>query len=156
MVNYPIITLSNLFEIQGEAAAASDKGPATTSPETTSTPVAASSASTSRSGGGGGWGKLKGTSQASTPVQSTAESKPSMKKQDSGESGAKVSKPKLGALGKDDGSKSTRRSLEQSDVILGQSFTEFKSDIKKEVAEVHSKISNMEDLLKNILQNMEK
>ena len=51
---------------------------------------------------------------------------------------------------------STRRSLDQNDVILGNSFAEFKSDIKKEVSEVHTKISNMEDLLKNILQNMEK
>ena len=139
--------------MQGEAASASDKGPSTTSPETTSTTVAVSSASTSRSGGGGGWGKLKGNSQASTPVQPAAESKSAVKKQDSGDASRK---PKLGALVKDDGTKGSRKSLEQSDVILGQSFTEFKSDIKKEVAEVHSKISNMEELLKNILQNMEK
>ena len=112
-----------------------------------------SSASTSRSGGGGGWGKLKGNSQASTPVQSIGEVRSPVKKQDSGDA---PKKPKLGALAKDEGTKGTRKSLEQSEVILGQSFTEFKSDIKKEVAEVHSKISNMEDLLKNILQNMEK
>ena len=48
-------------------------------------------------------------------------------------------------------------SLDQSnEAILGTSFSEFKSEIKQEVSEVHSKISNMEGLLKNILQNMEK
>ena len=140
--------------MQGEAAASSDRAPTSTSPETTSTTVApASSASTSRSGGGGGWGKLKGNSQASTPVQSTGDVRTPVKKQDSADA---PKKPKLGVLAKDEGTKGSRKSLEQSEVILGQSFTEFKSDIKKEVAEVHSKISNMEDLLKNILQNMEK
>ena len=115
--------------------------------------MATASTSQGRSGGGG-WGRLKGTSsQASTPVQSTSEGKTPIKKQESGEA---IKKPKLGTLVKDEGHKGSRKSLDQSEVILGQSFTEFKSDIKKEVAEVHSKISNMEDLLKNILQNMEK
>ena len=142
------------YHTQGEAASAPDRTQASTSPETTCTPAPVVSASTSQGRSGGvGWGKLKGTSQSSTPVQSTAEGKISIKKQDSGEV---TKKPKLGALVKDEAVKGSRKNLDQSEVILGQSFTEFKSDIKKEVAEVHSKISNMEDLLKNILHNMEK
>ena len=107
--------------------------------------------------GGGGWGRLKGDSQPATPVQPPTEAKVPLK-QDSADT---VKKPKPVTHGQDDGkagiaSGKTRQSFDQNEVILGQSFSEFKSDIKKEVADVHSKISNMEDLLKNILQNLEK
>ena len=107
--------------------------------------------------GGGGWGRLKGDSQPATPVQAPTEPKVPIK-QDSADT---IKKPKAGIHSQDDGkggiaSGKTRQSFDQNEVILGQSFSEFKSDIKKEVADVHSKISNMEDLLKNILQNLEK
>ena len=100
---------------------------------------------------------MKGDSQPATPVQPPTESKVPIK-QDSADT---IKKPKAGTHNPDDGrggiaSGKTRQSFDQNEVILGQSFSEFKSDIKKEVADVHSKISNMEDLLKNILQNLEK
>ena len=86
------------------------------------------------------------------------EGKLAITNQDIGET---TKKPRLVTQAKEDGKSgsspgSIRRSFDQNDAILGQSFSEFKSDIKKEVSDVHSKISNMEDLLRNILQNMEK
>ena len=65
--------------------------------------------------------------------------------------GETTKKPRLVTQAKEDGKSgsspgSIRRSFDQNDAILGQSFSEFKSDIKKEVSDVHSKISNMEDL----------
>ena len=86
------------------------------------------------------------------------EGKLAITNQDIGET---TKKPRLVTQAKEDGKSgsspgSIRRSFDQNDAILGQSFNEFKSDIKKEVSDVHSKISNMEDLLRNILQNMEK
>ena len=134
---------------KGEGAGPTARTPNVKSPE----PV-----SSSGLGGGSGWGKLKGTSAASTSDHSPTEAKLTLKHQDSRENTKKTT---TSTPAKDENksgftSGSTRRSFDQNDIILGQSLTEFKSDIKKEVSEVHSKISNMEDLLKNILKNMEK
>ena len=91
-------------------------------------------------------------------MQSAAEGKLGITNQEIGET---TKKPRLVTQAKEEGKSgstpgSIRKSFDQNDAILGQSFSDFRSDIKKEVSEVHSKISNMEDLLRNILQNMEK
>ena len=149
MLNIKIACQCTFWSSQGEAAAAGDRAANNSIPEPTAKPT--------KSTGGGGWGRLKGDSQPATPVQPPTESKVPIK-QDSADT---IKKPKAGTHNPDDGrggiaSGKTRQSFDQNEVILGQSFSEFKSDIKKEVADVHSKISNMEDLLKNILQNLEK
>ena len=86
------------------------------------------------------------------------EGKTTVSNQDIGET---TKTPRLVTQAKEEGKSGatpggSRKGFDQNEAILGQNFTEFKTDIKKEVAEVHSKISNMEDLLRNILQNMEK
>ena len=169
---------------KGEASNAATTTPTSAAPETasvtrvgggggwgklkgnsqTSTPTQPATENNTTSGGGGsGWGKLKGNSQPPTPLQSAPESTVGAgggwgKLKGNQEVGDATKKSKLGAQAKVEGKSGSaaRRSFDQNDAILGQSFAEFKTDIKKEVAEVHSKISNMEDLLKNILHNMEK
>lgn len=88
-------------------------------------------------------------------MQPAVESKLVLISQDAGET---TKKPRLITQAKEEGKSpgSIRKSFDQNDAVLGQSFSDFRSDIKKEVSQVHTKISNMEDLLKNILQNMEK
>ena len=130
-------------------------------------------------GGGSGWGKLRGDAQVSPTVLSSTEDKNldkineeqrtaninallGLKQQGGGDSTRKskwAAMAKRGDISEEEQISATsggsRRSVDQNDAILGVSFAEFKSEIKRDVSEVHCKISNMEDLLKNILHRIE-